>query len=95
MTPADWMRLAIIIASSVVACLWIYIGTQTHRWLLPLIASLWLVPVAIFFIVRFLFVNIPPTTLNIISLALYLMGVAAWGGMALARLKSLAERIDE
>lgn len=86
MTAADVLRLLIILGAVVVGVLWVVVGRKTRRWLWPAIALGWLVPVAVFFIVRYVF-DVPVLTLNLISLSLYLMGVSSLGGVALAKLR--------
>ena len=92
MSPIEILRLVIVIAAAVVSGLWIYYGSQSHDWLWTYFSLSWLVPVMLFFIVRFLFTEISPAALNMISLSLYLMGIASLGGVAVAKIKSMRER---
>lgn len=82
------MRLLIVLGAIIVSVMWIIIGRKTGRWLWPAVALGWLVPVASFFVVRYVF-SIPVLTLNLLSLSLYLMGVTSLGGVALAKLKGV------
>lgn len=88
MTAADVIRVLIIAGAVVVSVLWVVVGWRTQQWLWPSIALCWLIPVGAFFLIRYIF-DVPPTTLNLISLSLYLMAITSLGGVALAKLKTV------
>ncbi len=87
LTTVDVLRLAIIAAALIVGVLWVIYYQISKDWPLPLFAGIWLVPVAGFFIFRFVNETVAPQVLNMISLSLYMLGIAAWGGVAVAKLK--------
>ena len=91
MTAIDYLRMIIIAGAFIVGVLWIYYAMMTHYWVWTLVVLCWLVPVMVFFIIKFVCLDLSVYTLNIISMSLYLIGIAALGGVVIAKIKTIRE----
>ena len=89
----DILRMVIVVSAGAVAILWYLYGRKTRKWIWAITALCWLIPVIVFFVLRFI-VALPVVTLNLASLSLYLIGIGILGGIATAKLR-LESRLGE
>lgn len=84
MTALELIRATIVIFGLVASLMWIRAGIKTKSWTLPILSLCWLIPVIVFFALRFI-VTIDTNILNYISLGIYLSGVFILMGIAYMR----------
>ena len=84
----QYIRFAIIVTSLLSALLWYLYGKKSGHWTYAILAIIWLMSVAIFFVVRLVLI-MPALTLNSISIGLYMVGIAICGGVAAGKLKAI------